>query len=193
MWWLAIRFVISVCPSLRLSVWTDVESHASTIAEEFRLHQTKFSWNLIWEICTWKIREHMPLLLESNWSSWHITWRPAYFCMFLQPKYGNPLVRCGGTPPAHKTRESHVRFQIFWKEKDKSCGKCCVKCGKEHLKHSHLQYYSWYYRRLWNPDSMRAVVPEILRSAKRSHTTSISSDELEARFVPSPSFFILHC
>jgi hypothetical protein len=36
-------------------------------------------------------------------------------------------------------------------------------------------------------------VPEILRSAKLSHITSVSSDELDARFVPSPCFFTSHC
>ena len=36
-------------------------------------------------------------------------------------------------------------------------------------------------------------MPEILRSAKLSHITSVSSDELEARFVLSPSFVIPHC
>ena len=40
---------------------------------------------------------------------------------------------------------------------------------------------------------MRAVVPEILRSAKLSHITSVNSDELEAGFVPSPSSFISLC
>jgi hypothetical protein len=65
--------------------------------------------------------------------------------MFLQREYGKTLVGCGETPPALKTRESRVRFQIFWKDKDKSYGKCCVKCGKAHLQHPHLQYYSGYY------------------------------------------------
>jgi hypothetical protein len=36
-------------------------------------------------------------------------------------------------------------------------------------------------------------VPAILRSDTLSHISSVSSDELEARFVSSPSFFISHC